>query len=102
VTTNIDAERAVVWNMGAIASSDSPGALDLFRKVMIASTSIPGAVSPDDSHHVALDEVEGDVPQRPEILAFVTGFARPGDATEEAADALRERVAQGVLALLVR
>jgi hypothetical protein len=32
--------------MGAIASSKDPGALDLFRKIMIASTSIPGAVSP--------------------------------------------------------
>jgi hypothetical protein len=32
--------------MGAIASSNAPGALELFRKIMIASTSIPGAVSP--------------------------------------------------------
>src|SRR5713101_6593946 len=32
--------------MGAIASSEAPGALDLFRKIMIASMSIPGAVSP--------------------------------------------------------
>ena len=32
--------------MGAIASSHAPGALELFRKIMVASTSIPGAVSP--------------------------------------------------------
>jgi hypothetical protein len=32
--------------MGAIAASDAPGALELFRKIMIASTSIPGEVSP--------------------------------------------------------
>jgi hypothetical protein len=31
---------------GAIASSDAPGALELFRKIMIASTSIPGQISP--------------------------------------------------------
>ena len=45
-TTDLDSGRPVSWNMGAIASSDAPGALDLFRKVLIASTSIPGAVSP--------------------------------------------------------
>ena len=45
-TTDLDSGRPVSWNMGAIASSDAPGALDLFRKVLIAATSIPGAVSP--------------------------------------------------------
>jgi hypothetical protein len=45
-TTDLDAGRQVTWNMGAIASSNAPGALQLFRSIMIASTSIPGAVSP--------------------------------------------------------
>ncbi len=45
-TTDLDSGRAVQWNMGAIAASGAPGALELFRKVMIASTSIPGVVSP--------------------------------------------------------
>ena len=45
-TTDLDSGRPVSWNMGAIASSEAPGALDLFRKVLIAATSIPGAVSP--------------------------------------------------------
>jgi hypothetical protein len=45
-TTDLDAGRAVTWNMGAIASSHSPDALKLFRNIMIASASIPGAVSP--------------------------------------------------------
>ncbi len=45
-TTDLDSGRPVTWNMGAIASSEAPGALDLFRKIMIASMSIPGAVSP--------------------------------------------------------
>jgi predicted acylesterase/phospholipase RssA len=45
-TTDLDAGRPVTWNMGAIASSDAPGALELFRKIMFASTSIPGQVSP--------------------------------------------------------
>jgi predicted acylesterase/phospholipase RssA len=45
-TIDLDAGRPVTWNMGAIAASDAPNALELFRKIMIASTSIPGEVSP--------------------------------------------------------
>jgi predicted acylesterase/phospholipase RssA len=45
-TTDLDAGRQVTWNMGEIASSHAPNALDLFRKIMIASASIPGVVSP--------------------------------------------------------
>jgi len=45
-TTNLDAQRFVVWNMGAIADSGRPGALDLFRKVLLASASIPVAFPP--------------------------------------------------------
>jgi predicted acylesterase/phospholipase RssA len=42
-TTNIDAQRPVIWNMGAIAEA---GEIDLFREVMLASASIPGAFPP--------------------------------------------------------
>ena len=45
-TTNLDAQRPVVWDMGAIASSGHPDALKLFRKVLIASASIPVALPP--------------------------------------------------------
>lgn len=45
-TTNLDAPRFVVWNMGVIATSGQPGALELFRKVMLASASIPVAFPP--------------------------------------------------------
>ncbi|EUB99962.1 Patatin [Rhizobium sp. CF080] len=43
LTTNLDTQRAVLWNMGAIANSSQPDALSLFRNVLIASASIPGA-----------------------------------------------------------
>jgi predicted patatin/cPLA2 family phospholipase len=46
VTTNLDAQRTAIWDMGRIASSGNPKALDLFRKVMEASSSIPGIFSP--------------------------------------------------------
>jgi hypothetical protein len=45
-TTNLDAQRLVVWNMGAIAASGRPGSLDLFRQVLLASASIPVAFPP--------------------------------------------------------
>jgi predicted acylesterase/phospholipase RssA len=46
VTTNIDAQRTAIWDMGKIAVSGDPGALDLFRNVLTASASIPGLFSP--------------------------------------------------------
>ncbi|MCB1519504.1 MAG: patatin-like phospholipase family protein [Hyphomicrobiaceae bacterium] len=45
-TTNLDAQRPVVWNMGEIAASGHPHSLDLFRKVIMASAAIPGALPP--------------------------------------------------------
>ena len=45
-TTNLDARRPVVWNVTKIAASRQPGALDLIRKIMLASASIPGAFPP--------------------------------------------------------
>ena len=41
-TTNLDAERGVVWNMGAIAAKGDDDALKLFRNILHASTAIPG------------------------------------------------------------
>jgi predicted acylesterase/phospholipase RssA len=45
-TVDLDAQRFVVWNMGLIATSGRPEALELFRKVMLASASIPVAFPP--------------------------------------------------------
>lgn len=45
-TTNLDAQRPVFWDMGRIAISGHPQALGLFRKVLLASASIPGAFPP--------------------------------------------------------
>jgi len=45
-TTNLDVRRPVVWNIGAIARSGHPGALALFRDILLASASIPGAFPP--------------------------------------------------------
>lgn len=46
MTTNLDAARGMVWDMGAIAASASPLRYALFRRVILASASIPGAFPP--------------------------------------------------------
>lgn len=45
-TTNLDAQRGVIWNMGAIAAKGDEAALELFRNVLRASSAIPGLFPP--------------------------------------------------------
>lgn len=45
-TTNLDAQRPVIWDIGAIASSDRPDKRELIRDVLLASSAIPGAFPP--------------------------------------------------------
>ncbi len=45
-TTNLDAKRPVIWNIGNIAKSGAPNALQLVRDILMASASIPGAFTP--------------------------------------------------------
>ena len=45
-TTDLDAGRPVIWNVGSIAASGNPRALDLLRHIMLASASIPAAFPP--------------------------------------------------------
>lgn len=53
-TTNLDSQRAVVWDMGEIARKGGPEALSLFRALLVASSSVPGIFPPK------LIEVEAD------------------------------------------
>jgi hypothetical protein len=45
-TTNLDARRPVIWNVGKIAASHHPQALELVRTLLVASAAIPGAFPP--------------------------------------------------------
>jgi hypothetical protein len=45
-TTNLDAQRPVYWDMGKIAQRGDAKALELFRKVLLASASLPGVFPP--------------------------------------------------------
>ncbi|MCP9626202.1 patatin-like phospholipase family protein [Rhodopseudomonas palustris] len=46
VTTNLDSQRSVIWDLGRIASLRTPESLDLFRDVVAASASLPAVFPP--------------------------------------------------------
>lgn len=46
LTTNLDAERFVIWNIGAIATHGGGKAVKLIGEILLASASIPGAFPP--------------------------------------------------------
>jgi predicted acylesterase/phospholipase RssA len=46
LTTNLDAGRSVVWDMGMIAARGGEDAVRLFRDVLLASSAIPGPFPP--------------------------------------------------------
>lgn len=45
-TTDLDRQKTVIWDMGAIASRGGEDAVRLFRDVLIASSSLPGIFPP--------------------------------------------------------
>jgi predicted acylesterase/phospholipase RssA len=45
-TTNVEAQRGVIWDIGAIANSGNPDALKLFHQILLASASVPGIFQP--------------------------------------------------------
>lgn len=45
-TTNLDAQRPVIWDMGAIAASGHSDAKRVFQDVLVASAAIPGVFPP--------------------------------------------------------
>jgi hypothetical protein len=54
MTTNLDAGRGVAWDLGEIAASGHPDKLSLFRRLLLASASVPGVFPP-----VLIDVVAG-------------------------------------------
>ena len=45
-TTNLDTQRPVLWDMGRIAMSNNRNAIALFRKILLASATLPGVFAP--------------------------------------------------------
>lgn len=89
-TTNLDTQRPVLWDMGRIAMSTNPDAIVLFRKILLASATLPGVFPPvriqvrvagkdyDELH------VDGGVTRQvflaPLIFSFAAGNEKPGRA----------------------
>ena len=87
-TTNLDTQRPVLWDMGRIAMSSDRDALGLFRKILLASATLPGVFPPvriqvrvggqsyDELH------VDGGVTRQvfiaPSIFSFVAHDEKPG------------------------
>jgi hypothetical protein len=46
LTTNLDAQRPVVWNLGALALKRNANTRRLFHKIILASAAIPAVFSP--------------------------------------------------------
>jgi hypothetical protein len=88
-STNLDAQQPVLWNIGAIAKSGHPDALDTVRRVLLASAAVPGAFPPT-MFNVTLDgrpyqemHVDGG--------AFTQAFLYPASVMRQR----RERQSQG-------
>jgi len=45
-TTNLDAGRPVIWDIGKLAASGHPQALQMLHKIILASSAIPGVFAP--------------------------------------------------------
>jgi len=87
-SADLDAQSPVIWNIGAIARSGHPSALDTIRRVLLASAAIPGAFPPvmfdvtlDGRPHQEM-HVDGGT--------FVQAFLYPASVTRER----RERMAR--------
>ncbi|HEY1856624.1 patatin-like phospholipase family protein [Acidocella sp.] len=68
-TTDLDAQLAVTWNIGAIATSKDPRALDIIRRLLLASAAIPGAFPPTMINVTVDGAVPGDACGRRRFLA---------------------------------
>lgn len=77
ITTNLDAGRPVMWNIGAIAASENPEKIDLIRDVICASASIPGLMPPVyievEANRKYYDEMHVDGGVSAQVMFYPTG-----------------------------
>ena len=87
-STDLDAQVPVIWNVGAIAKSGHPKALDTIRRVLLASAAIPGAFPP------SLFDVTVDGKPYQELHvdggAFAQAFLYPASVTQQRRERLRQ------------
>jgi predicted acylesterase/phospholipase RssA len=95
-STDLDSQQPVIWNVGAIAASGHPRALDTIRRLLLASAAIPAAFPPT-MFDVTLD---GKAYQEMHVDggAFAQAFLYPAAVTRERRQRLKrgQRVVPGV------
>ena len=78
-TTNLDAERPVVWDIGTIANSGVPERKKLIQDILVASASIPGVFPPVNIRVLAdgksYDEMHVDGGTSNQAFMFPTNFS---------------------------
>jgi hypothetical protein len=79
-TSDLDAQQGVLWNVGAIAKSGHPRALDTVRHILLASAAIPGAFPPTmfdvTLDGVAYQEMHVDGGTFAQAFLYPTGLTR--------------------------
>jgi len=77
-TTNLDAERPVIWNVGAIAASGGTDALELVHNVLLASAAIPGIFTPIyfkvEANGQTYDEIHVDGGAASQVFLYPAGL----------------------------
>jgi predicted patatin/cPLA2 family phospholipase len=88
-TTNLETKRLVIWDIGAIADGDDPHKVELVRRVLLASCSVPGFFPPVpievevDGKKYTEWHVDGSVSASPFLLPQMIGL-ETGQTTIEA------------------
>jgi len=92
-TTNLDARRAVIWNVTKIAATHDPKALDLVQKILVASAAIPGTFPPVmidvEVDHTQFQEMHVDGGTTSQVFVYPAAVQLREFASEYGAD--RER-----------
>ncbi len=77
-TTNLDARRPVIWNIGEIAASRHPRALELVHDILVASAAIPGAFPPVmidvEANGAAYEEMHVDGGASAQVFVYPPGL----------------------------
>jgi hypothetical protein len=83
-TQNVFTHRLVVWDVGALAASERPDAVELVRKVLLAACSIPGIVPPVEFDVTVngqrFKELHADAGNLTQVFVRTSGPLPPGSA----------------------
>jgi predicted patatin/cPLA2 family phospholipase len=96
-STNLDARQTVIWNIGAIAASGKPGALDLIHKILLASAAMPVGFPPVmfdvEVDGVTYQEMHVDGGAVAQLILYPPAVGEQAKAMMEQQHITRERVA---------